>query len=329
MTVVFETERLVLRRWTLDEADVERVFDTYSQWEVARWLGAQPRALTSRDEAVKAIERWATRSTADGRGGVWAAQVRSTGVVAGSILLVALPEPADGPGTEELSGLIFDAAAETEAPLASQTVELGVANQNGVTAPVTFDVLSVRRTSDATLVRFQMSTSEAELDMSSTALGDGSNTEFFFRTALEDPAAGTRYLPLSYRWDAFDVTEIADRPVLYAPLTFTVGVARDVEFPAAQYSGNILANATGGVEHSAHDVESVAVAGETAKLVVATSDPSRKLEVVLGPLWVWLAYEERPSLATFLGGLVVVSAVVVQATGDVLVSRRIPGEAHV
>ena len=26
------------------------------------------------------------------------------------------------------------------------------------------------------------------------------------------------------------------------------------------------------------------------------------LEVVLGPLWVWLAYEERPSLATFLGG---------------------------
>ena len=53
------------------------------------------------------------------------------------------------------------------------------------------------------------------------------------------------------------------------------------------------------------------------------------LEVVLGPVWVWLAYEERPSLATFLGGLVVVSAVVVQATGDVLVSRRIPGEAHV
>ena len=53
------------------------------------------------------------------------------------------------------------------------------------------------------------------------------------------------------------------------------------------------------------------------------------LEVVLGPLWVWLAYEERPSLATFLGGTVVVAAVVVQATGDVLVSRRVPGEAHV
>jgi drug/metabolite transporter (DMT)-like permease len=39
------------------------------------------------------------------------------------------------------------------------------------------------------------------------------------------------------------------------------------------------------------------------------------LEVVLGPLWVWLAYDERPSLATFVGGLVVVAAVVVQAWG--------------
>jgi drug/metabolite transporter (DMT)-like permease len=39
------------------------------------------------------------------------------------------------------------------------------------------------------------------------------------------------------------------------------------------------------------------------------------LEVVLGPLWVWLAYDERPSVATFLGGVVVVAAVLVQAWG--------------
>jgi len=39
------------------------------------------------------------------------------------------------------------------------------------------------------------------------------------------------------------------------------------------------------------------------------------LEVVLGPLWVWLAYDERPSVATVAGGLVVVTAVVVQASG--------------
>jgi len=37
------------------------------------------------------------------------------------------------------------------------------------------------------------------------------------------------------------------------------------------------------------------------------------LEIVLGPLWVWLAYDERPSAATVAGGAVVVAAVVVQA----------------
>jgi drug/metabolite transporter (DMT)-like permease len=39
------------------------------------------------------------------------------------------------------------------------------------------------------------------------------------------------------------------------------------------------------------------------------------LEVVLGPLWVWLALSERPSTATLVGGGVVVAAVVVQAGG--------------
>jgi drug/metabolite transporter (DMT)-like permease len=39
------------------------------------------------------------------------------------------------------------------------------------------------------------------------------------------------------------------------------------------------------------------------------------LEVVLGPLWVWLALAERPSTATLLGGGVVVAAVLVQAGG--------------
>ena len=39
------------------------------------------------------------------------------------------------------------------------------------------------------------------------------------------------------------------------------------------------------------------------------------LEVVLGPLWVWLALGERPSGATVAGGAVVVVAVVIQASG--------------
>jgi drug/metabolite transporter (DMT)-like permease len=40
------------------------------------------------------------------------------------------------------------------------------------------------------------------------------------------------------------------------------------------------------------------------------------LEVVLGPLWVWLALSERPGIATLLGGAVVVAAVVIQAGGE-------------
>jgi drug/metabolite transporter (DMT)-like permease len=40
------------------------------------------------------------------------------------------------------------------------------------------------------------------------------------------------------------------------------------------------------------------------------------LEVVLGPLWVWLAFSERPSTTTLLGGAVVIAAVALQARGD-------------
>ena len=36
------------------------------------------------------------------------------------------------------------------------------------------------------------------------------------------------------------------------------------------------------------------------------------LEVVLGPLWVWLAYGEEPGAATLVGGAVVVGAVILQ-----------------
>lgn len=37
------------------------------------------------------------------------------------------------------------------------------------------------------------------------------------------------------------------------------------------------------------------------------------LEVVLGPLWVWLAMGERPGAGTFIGGAIVVAAVILQA----------------
>jgi drug/metabolite transporter (DMT)-like permease len=39
------------------------------------------------------------------------------------------------------------------------------------------------------------------------------------------------------------------------------------------------------------------------------------LEVVLGPLWVWLALDERPSTLTLVGGAIVIVAIVIQARG--------------
>ncbi len=59
------------------------------------------------------------------------------------------------------------------------------------------------------------------------------------------------------------------------------------------------------------------------------------LEIVLGPLWVWLAYEERPTATTVAGGVVVVAAVVVQAWSPGRArrkrepSREAVSEAHV
>jgi drug/metabolite transporter (DMT)-like permease len=39
------------------------------------------------------------------------------------------------------------------------------------------------------------------------------------------------------------------------------------------------------------------------------------LETVLGPLWVWLAIDEKPTTATLVGGAIVVVAVVIQTAG--------------
>src|SRR6185436_11221218 len=38
------------------------------------------------------------------------------------------------------------------------------------------------------------------------------------------------------------------------------------------------------------------------------------LEVVLGPLWVWLALDERPSALTLAGGAIVLGAIVIQTS---------------
>ena len=86
---MFETERLIARPWT--QTDVDRHFDMYSRWEVARWLGSVPTPLESRDESVARIERWALGARRDPRFGLWAIELAATGVVVGSVLLVPIP----------------------------------------------------------------------------------------------------------------------------------------------------------------------------------------------------------------------------------------------
>src|SRR4029079_4982724 len=79
----------------------------------------------------------------------------------------------------------------------------------------------------------------------------------------------------------------------------------------------------------AHDLGLIALLGVTqiglglafltmgARLIPATEVALISLlEVVLGPLWVWPALSERPSNATFLGGAIVVGAVVLQAAAE-------------
>lgn len=46
------------------------------------------------------------------------------------------------------------------------------------------------------------------------------------------------------------------------------------------------------------------------------------LEVVLGPIWVWLAFGETPDRATLVGGAVVLLAVLVQVSGDLRLPVR-------
>jgi len=46
------------------------------------------------------------------------------------------------------------------------------------------------------------------------------------------------------------------------------------------------------------------------------------LEVVLGPLWVWLAFREEPGTGAIVGGMIVMVAVAIQAMGGLGARRR-------
>lgn len=90
-----ETDRLIIRPWRHDEAP--RVLDIQSRLEVVRWLGdGEPVLMKDLDEAHQRIDRYTARCAQPPPLGFWAIEVRATGVVAGSVLLLTLPNAEAG-----------------------------------------------------------------------------------------------------------------------------------------------------------------------------------------------------------------------------------------
>jgi RimJ/RimL family protein N-acetyltransferase len=89
---VFETDRLVVRDWAPGDAD--RMYDMYSRDDVVRFLGAAKSLMPSLEAAGERITRAELRNgerrAAGTPFGWWAAEVRESGVVAGSIALVTV-----------------------------------------------------------------------------------------------------------------------------------------------------------------------------------------------------------------------------------------------
>ncbi|SDC69252.1 GNAT family N-acetyltransferase [Nocardioides lianchengensis] len=91
-----ETDRLLIRPWTHDDADVERLLDIQSRLEVVKWLGdGEPVLMQELDEAHAKVDRYTERSASPPYG-FWAVEVRATGVVAGSVILLPLPNNENG-----------------------------------------------------------------------------------------------------------------------------------------------------------------------------------------------------------------------------------------
>ncbi len=116
MGAIFETERLILREWTLDDA--EAAFAIYGDPEVTRFLGAtgetDPSLAYRRERMPAMIARYSDHPGY----GIWAMAVRDSGDIIGGAGLMAIEE---GPEVEiaytlrlDAWGLGYATRAETE-----------------------------------------------------------------------------------------------------------------------------------------------------------------------------------------------------------------------
>lgn len=82
------TDRLLLRPWTDD--DVDFALDLHSRWEVQRFLGAEPRVMADRAEAVERVARYRTLDDHPVHG-IWLVTDRDGGRRHGTLLLKDIP----------------------------------------------------------------------------------------------------------------------------------------------------------------------------------------------------------------------------------------------
>ena len=81
--IELRTARLLLRAWTLDDADF--LYDMDSRWEVRQYIGVSPAVMTDRCEALASIER--RRALDHPVHGFWAIELLGEGALVGNLLL--------------------------------------------------------------------------------------------------------------------------------------------------------------------------------------------------------------------------------------------------
>jgi [ribosomal protein S5]-alanine N-acetyltransferase len=85
---IFETERLIVRDWTLDDA--EDAFAIYGDPEVTRYLGGDPYRETV-EEVRELLARSIARNAERAPLGSWAVVEKASGSVVGGAILLAAP----------------------------------------------------------------------------------------------------------------------------------------------------------------------------------------------------------------------------------------------
>ncbi|MGC5054617.1 GNAT family N-acetyltransferase [Micromonospora sp. DT48] len=135
------SDRLLLRPWRDEDADF--LLDLESRWEVVRFLGARPRIMNSREDALASIAR--RRAIDDPIHGIWAITTAADGRLVGNLLLKPIPlsagEPACGPTDIEVGWHLHPEAwgqgyaTEAAAAVLADAFSLGLTRVIAVTDP--------------------------------------------------------------------------------------------------------------------------------------------------------------------------------------------------